>query len=400
MTAGTGESPGRREESSGRRRVLRALAGAGALALAGCSNAGTGDSTTGGDDVSATATEVPGSTTATRTASDVTVECGRAVRSTSPTETQTTIQDEDGPAVVTVGPNGDFEFDPQDVEIRAGETVRWEWDSDNHNIRVEDLPDGADWRGTPGDDGETYDEGFVYEHTFETVGQYEYDCVPHSGVHMEGAVTVEPSADSGDCTVLGENAPPRITVGPDGDFVYEPGTEEKTLVPTGTEVTFEWGSDNHNVVVDSKPAESDWAGFEEIRNEGFEATHTFTAEGRYEFFCQPHKNIGMEGEFVVGDGNPANAVVEVGPDDEEAIGPSTVVVDVGDVVEWRWRSSDHKLRVDSTPSGAQWELHHDSSRDEPYSERHQFTVPGRYEYFCKPHVGASGDAVVVVRDDE
>ncbi|WP_227353616.1 plastocyanin/azurin family copper-binding protein [Haladaptatus salinisoli] len=56
---------------------------------------------------------------------------------------------------------------------------------------VEDQPDGANWRGTPGGDGVTYDTGYEYSYTFEVPGKYEYYCTPHKALNLGGTILVE-----------------------------------------------------------------------------------------------------------------------------------------------------------------------------------------------------------------
>jgi len=72
-------------------------------------------------------------------------------------------------------------------------------------------------------------------------------------------------------------------------------------VDPGTEVTFEWASNTHNVVVESQPENADWSGQEEINNEGYTYSNTFETEGVYQYFCGPHRSMGMKGAVVVGD---------------------------------------------------------------------------------------------------
>ncbi|WP_245708101.1 halocyanin domain-containing protein [Halobacterium jilantaiense] len=72
-------------------------------------------------------------------------------------------------------------------------------------------------------------------------------------------------------------------------------------VDPGTEVTFEWVSNTHNVVVESQPENADWSGEEEINNEGYTYSATFETEGVYQYFCGPHRSMGMKGAVVVGD---------------------------------------------------------------------------------------------------
>jgi plastocyanin len=83
------------------------------------------------------------------------------------------------------------------------------------------------------------------------------------------------------------------------DYAFEPGTEEPLRIQPGTTVTFVWETDNHNIMVDSKPEGSDWQGHESIENSGFETEHTFEVEGTYEFYCQPHESLGMTGTIEV-----------------------------------------------------------------------------------------------------
>ncbi|MFW6376660.1 MAG: plastocyanin/azurin family copper-binding protein [archaeon] len=98
---------------------------------------------------------------------------------------------------VAVGPGGSLVFEPEDLEITPGTTVEWVWDSDDHNIVVDEQPDGADWEGTEGGPGTTYDTGHTYSHTFETTGTYEYACEPHRASGMLGTVVVSEDAGAG-----------------------------------------------------------------------------------------------------------------------------------------------------------------------------------------------------------
>lgn len=90
---------------------------------------------------------------------------------------------------ITVGAEGNgagFAFDPPAVAVSPGTTVTFEWASDNHNVLVEEQPDGADWQGhEPLENG-----GFSVQETFETSGVYNYYCEPHLSVGMKGVVEV------------------------------------------------------------------------------------------------------------------------------------------------------------------------------------------------------------------
>ena len=88
------------------------------------------------------------------------------------------------------------------------------------------------------------------------------------------------------------------------DFAFEPGTESPLVIPPGTTVRFVWETSNHNIVVESKPDGSDWAGHEPIENTGFTHEHTFTTTGDYAIFCAPHQGLGMVADITVEEGAP------------------------------------------------------------------------------------------------
>ena len=100
-----------------------------------------------------------------------------------------------GTATVAVGPNGDYVYTPGTEEplyISPGTTVTFNWESDNHNINPQTVPEGATWEGHM----PTENTGFTYEHTFETLGTYEYQCDPHVGLGMVGTIVVNESGQA------------------------------------------------------------------------------------------------------------------------------------------------------------------------------------------------------------
>jgi halocyanin-like protein len=90
---------------------------------------------------------------------------------------------------VTVGAEGNggtYAYDPAAVQVTPGTTVTYEWASNNHNLAVDTVPDGADWSGHDA----VENEGYSVEHTFETTGTYRYYCDPHLAMGMKGVVEV------------------------------------------------------------------------------------------------------------------------------------------------------------------------------------------------------------------
>ncbi len=91
-----------------------------------------------------------------------------------------------------------------------------------------------------------------------------------------------------------------VIVGPDNRFVFEP---DSLTVSPGTEVTWEWESDTHNIVVQSQPDGASWEGTEggetNTFNTGYVYSYTFETPGTYEYDCAPHRQQGMVGEIIV-----------------------------------------------------------------------------------------------------
>ena len=90
---------------------------------------------------------------------------------------------------VAVGPGGALVYEPgtdAPLEVLPGTTVEFVWESDNHNIVVETQPDAAGWEGHE----PLENTGFTYEHTFETLGTYEYYCEPHRSAGMVATIEV------------------------------------------------------------------------------------------------------------------------------------------------------------------------------------------------------------------
>jgi halocyanin-like protein len=84
------------------------------------------------------------------------------------------------------GNGGTFAFEPAAMRIDPGTTVTFSWVSNTHNVIVEEQPSGAGWAGHE----PIENEGFSFEHTFETEGIYKYYCQPHLSLGMKGAVVV------------------------------------------------------------------------------------------------------------------------------------------------------------------------------------------------------------------
>lgn len=271
-----------RDFRSDRRAMLKA---GGAVIVAG-SFAGC---TAGGQAGSANPTTGSGTT-----ASDETTAGGTT------TDAETT----DGPtATVEVGPGGRLAFEPsgdRPLLVESGTTVEFVWRSDSHSVAVDRQPDEADWQGSPGGAGVVYDEGYEFGHTFEEPGVYAFHCEAHESVGMTGTIIVTGEGVTPEYAT-GDDLP--VEVGANDELTFSPGTDRPLKVVTGTEVEFVWRSDDHNVVVQTRPDGADWGGTDgdptTLYDEGHEHSHTFDVAGTYRFYCQAHRSAGMVGTIVV-----------------------------------------------------------------------------------------------------
>lgn len=93
---------------------------------------------------------------------------------------------------VGVGPSEEYpyKFDPADVRVDPGTTVRWVWGGygSQHNV-VE--ADGDQPLDDPSFESElTAEEGNEFTHTFEEPGTYDYVCSVHLAQDMIGSIEV------------------------------------------------------------------------------------------------------------------------------------------------------------------------------------------------------------------
>ncbi len=78
----------------------------------------------------------------------------------------------------------DYKFQPDDITVKVGTTVRWENQEKRqyHSVRFESL-------GDP--EGDYFFPGEFRERTFNQPGSYDYICEPHFESHkMKGVVHV------------------------------------------------------------------------------------------------------------------------------------------------------------------------------------------------------------------
>jgi plastocyanin len=126
---------------------------------------------------------------------------------------------------VTVGDNC-LCFSPSSVTIHPGDTVHWTWSSSGHSSTS----------GSPGMPNGMWDSGILnqnatFNHTFNTVGSFDYYCTPHGACcNMVGTITVANASPTPTAT---RTPTPTATRTPTPTPTHAP-TSTPTAIPTAT----------------------------------------------------------------------------------------------------------------------------------------------------------------------
>ena len=188
-------------------------------------------------------------------------------------------------------PSNSPKFDPAQVTIVVGDTIKWTAVSGDHTVTS----------GTGSNDanaGDLFDEelpeGDTYTREFSTVGTFDYFCIPHEADGMKGKVIVTAiDIDTTQVSASGSSFSPanvHITV---GDAVRWTSTGPHT-VTSGT------GSADPNAgdLFDKDPFTS-----------GQTFVRTFNTAGTFQYFCKIHEGMGMKGTILVTE--PTRQTVEI-----------------------------------------------------------------------------------------
>ncbi|MFZ2900150.1 MAG: plastocyanin/azurin family copper-binding protein [Saprospiraceae bacterium] len=142
-------------------------------------------------------------------------------------------------------------FNPANLSIQVGDTVRWTNNSGSHNVNGTT----ATFPSNPESFGNSVGTNWVFTHVFMTAGEYDYQCNPHAAMGMTGEITVTPVSSVSEAGVLQASVFPN----PAHDFVafefeqeIEPGStllvydmagsEMARLLVSGRSVRLETGS--------------------------------------------------------------------------------------------------------------------------------------------------------------
>lgn len=82
-------------------------------------------------------------------------------------------------------------FNPSNITIDLGDTVRWTNSSGLHNVNGTTTT----FSGNPESFGNSISGNFTFEHKFMTAGTYNYRCDQHFSMGMTGTITVLPPSE-------------------------------------------------------------------------------------------------------------------------------------------------------------------------------------------------------------
>jgi plastocyanin len=97
-------------------------------------------------------------------------------------------------AMVTSEDGTGFHFEPHVAWVHPGGTVSWTLESGDHSTTAyhpdNDRPRRMPANGNAWDSGILTNQEASFKHTFETVGVYDYYCIPHEAMGMIGSIVV------------------------------------------------------------------------------------------------------------------------------------------------------------------------------------------------------------------
>ncbi len=123
-------------------------------------------------------------------------------------------------------------------------------------------------------------------------------------------------------TAGGEDVPSEVAMITDGsDYLFdpiglyvEPGEEITWVNDSGSHSSTAYVEGNSSASVTRIPEEAEGWDSGTLSEEGATFSHTFEVEGTYDYFCIPHKTLGMVARIVVGEpsgleGDPPDGLV-------------------------------------------------------------------------------------------
>jgi plastocyanin len=125
-----------------------------------------------------------------------------------------------------------FEFNPRNVTIPAGETIKWSWEDGIHTT-TNGTGSGDPQSGTLWNEPITASNQ-TFSYTFTEQGVFPYYCIPHEFFDMKGTITVEAPVGIGDDAETNSGTLPRaIDLSQNYPNPFNPSTTFTVRIPDG-----------------------------------------------------------------------------------------------------------------------------------------------------------------------
>ena len=161
-------------------------------------------------------------------------------------------------------------------------------------------------------------------------------------------------------------------------------TPKEITINQGDTVIWTNSEGRHNVNGQQSVYPSNPESFGNDVGTGWVFSHVFTIPGVYDYQCDPHVQFGMVGTVTVLDSTATIHEVLVS---NGTFTPQDITIMLGDVIKWRQIEGSHNVNgnQDTYPDNPA-SFGNGPAAPGDWLYYYQFTMPGKYDYQCDPHV--------------
>lgn len=262
----------------------------------------------------------------------------------------------------------DFEFQPENIQIIQGDSVKFVWKGDIEHTTTSDATSGPDsW------DSGLLGKGAIYKVNPAAEGSHPYYCTPHGGpggIGMSGNIAVLAQCD-GDSALISasfnaQNASGGYNVFLDGDQIND------------TLLSYDNSNGRNSFII-------------KILGDGL--LHTLTIQDSNTSFCAISKSFTapqcgapcLVKEFKINQGSDINHIIAVRDFD---FAPEQKTVNIGETVRFLWTGNiPHSTTSDAISGPDSW---NSGILGNGAIYNIQLQTPGEHPYYCIPHGGPGG----------